>query len=151
MGVDFLQYTKEEYKKYIEEKSPNSPIWRNMLFAFLIGGAICVLGQGIGDFYRNVMNLDEVAARHAVPVTLIFLGALATGLNVYDDLAKFGGAGTLVPITGFANAVVSPAMEFKTEGYVLGVAAKMFIIAGPVLVYGVVTSIVGGLIYYLIM
>ena len=146
----FLKYTKEEYKKYVEQKSPNSPLLKNMLFAFLIGGAICVIGQGIGDFYERVFNMDAEVVKGAVPVTLIFLGALATGLNVYDDIAKFAGAGTLVPITGFANAIVAPAMEFKKEGYVLGLAAKMFVIAGPVLVYGIVTSIVGGLIYFLI-
>jgi len=145
---ELKKYTKEEYRKYVDQKSPDSPILKNMLLAFLIGGAICVIGQAIGDFYRQILNLDAESVRSAVPITLIFFGALATGLNIYDDLAKFGGAGTLVPITGFANAIVAPAMEFKKEGYVLGLAAKMFIIAGPVLVYGIVTSIVGGLIYY---
>jgi stage V sporulation protein AC len=145
-----LKYTKEEYKKYVEQKSPDSPMFKNMLFAFLVGGAICLLGQAIGDFYERFMNMDAEAVRGAVPITLIFLGALATGLNVYDDVAKFAGAGTLVPITGFANAIVAPAMEFKKEGYVLGLAAKMFVIAGPVLVYGIVTSVIGGFIYYLI-
>ncbi|MCL2839094.1 MAG: stage V sporulation protein AC [Oscillospiraceae bacterium] len=144
------KYTKEEYKKYVEQKSPNSPLLKNMLFAFLIGGAICVIGQGIGDFYERVLNMETETVRALVPITLIFLGALATGLNIYDDVAKFAGAGTLVPITGFANSIVAPAMEFKKEGYVLGLAAKMFVIAGPVLVYGIVTSIIGGLIYYLI-
>jgi len=143
------KYTKEEYKKYVEQKSPDSPLLKNMLFAFLIGGAICVIGQGIGDFYERVLNMETETVRALVPITLIFLGALATGLNIYDDIAKFAGAGTLVPITGFANSIVAPAMEFKKEGYVLGLAAKMFVIAGPVLVYGIVTSIIGGLIYYL--
>jgi len=143
-----LKYTKEEYKKVVERKSPDSPMLKNVFFAFLIGGAICVIGQAIGDFYERVMNVDAETVRHAVPITLIFLGALATGLNVYDDIAKFAGAGTLVPITGFANAIVAPAMEFKKEGYVLGLAAKMFVIAGPVLVYGIVVSVIGGLIYF---
>ena len=145
-----MKYTKEEYKKYVEQKSPDSPIFKNILFAFLIGGVICVIGQAIGDFYERVINVDVETVRHSVPITMIFLGALATGLNIYDDIAKFAGAGTLVPITGFANAIVAPAMEFKKEGYVLGLAAKMFVIAGPVLVYGIVTSIIGGLIYYLV-
>ena len=145
-----MKYTKEEYKKYVEQKSPDSPMFKNMLLAFLIGGAICVIGQAIGDFYQQVMNVDAEAVKAAVPITMIFFGALATGLNVYDDIAKFAGAGTLVPITGFANAIVAPAMEFKKEGYVLGLAAKMFVIAGPVLVYGIVTSVLGGLIYFVI-
>ena len=143
-----MKYTKEEYKKVVERKSPDSPMLKNVFFAFLIGGAICVIGQAIGDFYERVMNVDAETVRHAVPITLIFLGALATGLNIYDDIAKFAGAGTLVPITGFANAIVAPAMEFKKEGYVLGLAAKMFVIAGPVLVYGIVVSVIGGLIYF---
>ena len=121
-----------------------------MLLAFLIGGAICVIGQGIGHFYERFFDLDANEIKSVVPITMIFLGALATGFNLYDDIAKFGGAGTLVPITGFANAIVAPAMEFKKEGYVLGLAAKMFVIAGPVLVYGIVTSVIGGLIYFLI-
>ena len=145
-----MKYTKEEYKKYVEQKSPDSPLLKNMLFAFLVGGAICLLGQLISSLYESALNMDAEAVKSAVPVTLIFLGSLATGLNIYDDVAKFAGAGTLIPITGFANAIVAPAMEFKKEGYVLGLAAKMFVIAGPVLVYGIVTSIIGGLIYFLI-
>ena len=146
-----MKYTKIEYQKYVKDKSPNTPIWKNMLFAFLIGGAICVVGQAIGHAYEVFFDLDAEEIKRAVPVTLIFLGALATGLNVYDDIAKFGGAGTLVPITGFANAIVAPAMEFKKEGLILGLAAKMFVIAGPVLVYGTVASILGGLVYFLIL
>jgi stage V sporulation protein AC len=111
----------------------------------VIGGLICVLGQGLGDAYQW-LGLGEKAAGTAVSMSLVFLSALATGLNVYDDLAKYAGAGTLVPITGFANSVVSPAMEFKSEGIVTGMAAKMFIIAGPVLVFGVSASVVYGLI-----
>ena len=144
-----MKYTKEEYLKYVEKKSPDSKIWKNMLFAFLIGGAICVIGQGIGDFCKHFMHLEEETVHGVVPITMIFLGAFSTGLNVYDDLAKYAGAGTLVPITGFANSIVAPAMEFKKEGYILGLASKMFVIAGPVLVYGTVSSVVLGIVYYI--
>lgn len=145
-----MDYTKQEYLNFVQKKSPNSKVWRNTLIAFLVGGAICTIGQGIGEIYKTFFGLNEESVKTAVPITMIFLGALFTGLNLYNKLAKFAGAGTLVPITGFANAVVSPAIEFKREGYVLGVAAKMFTIAGPVLVYGINASIVLGLIYYLL-
>ena len=144
-----MDFTKADYSSYIEKKSPDSKLWRNVLRAFLIGGIICTIGQVIGNIYKDAFGLDEESVKTAVPITMIFLGALLTGLNVYNKIAKFAGAGTLVPITGFANAVVSPAIEFKREGYVLGVAAKMFTIAGPVLVYGINTSIAIGLLYYL--
>ncbi len=144
-----MDYSKEEYLSYIEKKSPDSKLWKNVLCAFVIGGLICVVGQGIGNIYESVLGLNEESVKTAVPITMIFLGALFTGLNLYNKLAKYAGAGTLVPITGFANAVVSPAIEFKREGYVLGVAAKMFTIAGPVLVYGITASIVVGLLRYL--
>lgn len=137
--------TQDEYKSFVEKKSPNSPILRDVLFAFLFGGAICTIGQAISDVYTNFVTLDKEAASTATSVTLIFLGALLTGLNVYDKIAVYAGAGTIVPITGFANSIVSPAMEFKSEGYVLGMAAKMFTIAGPVLVFGISTSIICGL------
>lgn len=145
-----MDYTKQEYLSYVQKKSPNSKIWKNTLIAFLVGGAICTVGQGLGEIYKSFFGLNEESVKTAVPITMVFLGALFTGLNLYNKLAKFAGAGTLVPITGFANAVVSPAIEFKREGYVLGVAAKMFTIAGPVLVYGINTSIVLGLIYYIL-
>ena len=145
-----MDYTKQEYLNYVQKKSPDSKVWRNTLIAFLVGGAICTIGQGIGEVYKIFFGLNEESVKTAVPITMIFLGALFTGLNLYNKLAKFAGAGTLVPIPGFANAVVSPAIEFKREGYVLGVAAKMFTIAGPVLVYGINASIVLGLIYYLL-
>ena len=143
-----MDYSKEEYLSYIEKKSPDSKLWKDVLYAFLIGGLICTIGQGIGNIYKDVFGLNEESVKTAVPITMVFLGALFTGLNLYNKLAKYAGAGTLVPITGFANAVVSPAIEFKREGYVLGVSAKMFTIAGPVLVYGVTASIVVGLLYY---
>ncbi len=145
-----MDYTNKEYQQYIEKKSPNSPLWKNLILAFVVGGLICTVGQGISDVYEKVFGLNEESVRTATPITMVFLGALFTGLNLYHKLAKYAGAGTLVPITGFANAVVSPAIEFKREGFVLGVAAKMFTIAGPVLVYGINASIILGLIYYLI-
>lgn len=144
-----MDFTNQEYSSYIEKKSPNSKLWKNVLCAFVIGGIICTIGQGIGNIYESVFGLNDESVKTAVPITMVFLGALLTGLNVYNKIAKYAGAGTLVPITGFANAVVSPAIEFKREGYVLGVAAKMFTIAGPVLVYGINTSIAVGLLYYL--
>ncbi len=143
-----MDYTKQEYLDYVQKKSPNSKLFRNMIFAFIIGGLICVIGQAFGEIYKSVFGLNEESVKTAVPITMVFLGALFTGLNLYHKLAKYAGAGTLVPITGFANAVVSPAIEFKREGYVLGLAAKMFTIAGPVLVYGINASIILGLVYY---
>lgn len=140
---------KQEYKSYAEKKSPNSPLALNMLKAFIIGGLICVLGEGVRNFYTNWgLSLEEVAA--ATSITMVFLGVLLTGIGIYDNIAKHAGAGTLVPITGFANSVASPAIEYKSEGYVLGVGAKMFIIAGPVIVYGTTASVIAGLIYYFI-
>ena len=143
-----MEYSKKEYKKIVEKKSPNSNIIKNTAFAFVIGGLICTVGQAFSEYYEKVLNLDKEMVKTAVPVTMIFLGALFTGLNLYNKLAKYAGGGTLVPITGFANAVVSPAIEFKKEGFVLGLAAKMFTIAGPVLVYGIVSSVIVGIIYF---
>ena len=140
-----MDMSPQEYQAYIKERAPKSPIWKDTALAFLIGGAICVLGQLILDGYRS-LGLDKADAGTATSVTLIFLAALTTGLNLYNKLARFGGAGTLVPITGFANAVVSPALEFKTEGLVTGTAVKIFTIAGPVIVYGIGASVVYGLI-----
>lgn len=137
--------TNQQYAEYVKRKSPSSPLWGDLLRAFLIGGAICALGQVITELWV-MSGLSRADAGTACSMTLVFLGALCTGLGVYDDAAKFGGAGTLVPITGFANAVVSPALEFKSEGFVTGTAAKMFIIAGPVIVFGTCASIIYGLI-----
>ncbi len=141
--------TNEEYRKYAGKHAPRSHVGRNCLGAFLVGGAICCLGQALLDLY-GAWGLDELAAAAAESVTLVFLGALLTGLGVYDDLARLGGAGTLVPITGFANSVAAPALEFKTEGLVTGTAAKMFVIAGPVIVFGVGSSVIYGLILCLL-
>ncbi len=144
-----MQYDQKEYLNYLEQKSPNSPLWKNMLLAFLVGGAICTVGQGNMDFYEKWLHIEEQQAKTAVSITMIFLGALLTGLDLYWRIGKYAGAGTLVPITGFANSIVSPAMEFKKEGLVLGLASKMFVIAGPVLVYGITASVGVGLIYYI--
>lgn len=141
--------TNEQYAEYVKRKSPPSPLWGDLLKAFLIGGAICVIGELVTQLWLYA-GLERADVSTACSMTLVFLGALLTGLGVYDDIAKFGGAGTLVPITGFANAVVSPALEFKSEGFVTGTAAKMFIIAGPVIVFGVSASIVYGLVLCLL-
>jgi len=139
-----LSVSPEEYKKLNEKASPPTKELRNLSGAFLIGGAICCLGQALINLYLRA-GLNEELAGTACSVTLILISALLTGFGVYDNLAKFGGGGTLVPITGFANAVVSPAMEFKSEGWILGLGAKMFTIAGPVIVYGIAASAIYGL------
>ncbi len=142
-------FTKDQYSKYVEEVSPKSKIFTNVLKAFLVGGIICDIGQLFINLLKN-RGLDNDAVSAITSIIMIFLAALLTGLNVYDEIGKFAGAGSIVPITGFANSVVSPAMEFKSEGYVLGMGAKMFIVAGPVIVYGICTSIIAGIIHYLI-
>ncbi|CEI73969.1 MULTISPECIES: stage V sporulation protein AC [Romboutsia] len=139
----------KNYKKYVEEKSPKPTYAKNYILAFIVGGIICVIGQGINDFYMNFVGLGKLDAAGATSITLIFIGALLTGLGVYDLIGKRAGAGSAIPITGFANSIVSPAMEFKREGYVLGVGANLFKIAGPVLVYGIGSSILCGFIYYI--
>jgi len=140
--------TEREYGKLIKEMSPQSPIVKDCIWAFVIGGLICTLGQAILNGY-TALGLNETNAATATSMTLVALSALFTGLSLYDDLAKHAGAGTLVPITGFANAIAAPAVEFKTEGYILGVGAKMFTIAGPVIVYGISASVAYGLIYWI--
>lgn len=137
-----------EYGKLVAEMSPKSPIWRDCLNAFWIGGLICCLGQVFVNWYTS-LGLEKTDAGTAASMSLVALSALLTGLSVYDDIAKVAGAGTLVPITGFANSISAPAVEFKTEGMVLGVGAKMFQIAGPVIVYGLSASAVYGLIYWI--
>ena len=137
-----------EYGKLVQSMSPKSPMWRDCLNAFWIGGLICMAGQVFVNWYTS-MGLGKANAGTAASMTLVALSALLTGLSVYDDIAKIAGAGTLVPITGFANAISAPAVEFKTEGFILGVGAKMFTIAGPVIVYGVSASAVYGLIYWI--
>ncbi len=139
----------KEYNEYVKSKSPNSTTFKDCIFAFIIGGIICTIGQLINTFFE-ISGLSKEISSTLTSITMIFIGALLTGLNVYDDIAKYAGAGTIVPITGFANAIVSSAMEFKSEGYVMGLGAKIFTIAGPVIVFGVISSVVCGLIYYII-
>ena len=137
----------KEYNKLVQSLAPKSPIVKDCIFAFLIGGLICTIGQVFMNLY-SYFGLDETDAGTATSMTLVGLSALLTGLSLYDNIAKYAGAGTLVPITGFANAIAAPAIEFKTEGFILGVGAKMFTIAGPVIVYGTVASVVYGIIYW---
>ncbi len=140
--------TEKEYGKLIKDMAPKSPMGKDCLMAFLIGGLICCIGQLIMNGYA-ALGLDETDAGTATSMTLVAISALLTGLSLYDDIAKHAGAGTLVPITGFANSIAAPAVEFKTEGFILGVGAKIFQIAGPVIVYGVSASVVYGLIYWI--
>lgn len=140
--------SKEEYQTYVDEKTPNSPILKNCFNAFWVGGLICSIGQIIFEFCK-IRGIDETNSYTVVSMVLIFISAFLTALNVFNKIGKFAGAGSLIPITGFANSIVSPAMEYKSEGYVMGVGAKMFTVAGPVLVYGISTSILVGLVYIL--
>lgn len=142
-----MKMTKQEYDKYVRSMSPKSPIWKDMFNAFWVGGIICTIGQAVLSGFQG-LGLEETDAGAATCVAMVFLGALLTALSLYDNIAKVGGAGTLVPITGFSNAVVSPAMEFKSEGFVTGLAVKLFSIAGPVIAYGVCASVVYGIIYW---
>ena len=140
--------TQKEYQEYVNQKSPNSPIIKNCFNAFWVGGLICSIGQIILDICKY-NGLDIQTSGTIVSIILIGISALLTGLNIFNKIGKFAGAGSLIPITGFANSIVSPSMEFKSEGYVMGVGGKMFTVAGPVLVYGISTSIIVGLIYFI--
>lgn len=143
-----MNMTNEEYVKYVKTKSPKSKLLQNCAKAFCIGGLICTVGQVFLNLYKY-LGADKETASVLVTITMIFLGALLTGLNIYPKIAKHGGAGTLVPVTGFANAVCAPALEAKTEGYVLGVGAKIFTIAGPVILFGTLSSVICGILYYI--
>jgi len=143
-----VDFSKKEYQKYVAEMARPSPLGRDLFNAFWVGGLICALGQLILNGWL-ALGLSKADAGTAESISLIFLSALLTGLSVYDDIARMAGAGTVVPITGFANSVVSPAIEFRSEGLVMGMAAKMFTIAGPVIVYGTLASVVYGLVYWL--
>ena len=143
-----MDMTPKEYQQYVQEKSKKSPILKDVALAFVIGGLICVVGQAIQNGW-SAAGLSEEDAGTATSCTLVLLSALLTGFNLYSRLARFGGAGTLVPITGFANAVVSPAIDFKSEGFVTGMAAKMFTVAGPVIVFGTLASVIYGVILML--
>ncbi len=138
--------TKKDYQEYVNKKSPNSPIFKNCFNAFWVGGLICSIGQIIMDFCKY-RGLDKTISATIVSIILIFLSAFLTGLNLFNKIGKFAGAGSLVPITGFANSIVSPAMEYKSEGYIMGVGAKMFTVAGPVLVFGISASILVGIVF----
>ena len=142
-----MNMSEKEYGEYVKKKTKNSPLLKDCLFAFLFGGSICCIGQAIFNFYEG-LDLAEKTVSSATSITLVFIGALLTGLDIYPKLAKYAGAGTVVPITGFANSVVSPALEAKAEGLVLGVGAKIFTIAGPVILFGTLASVISGIIYY---
>ena len=144
-----MKMTKQEYRQYVARKAQKSPIGKDTACAFLIGGGICVVGQAILNLARS-QGLDQTQAGTVTTICLVGLSALLTGLNLYNKLARFGGAGTLVPVTGFANAVVSPAIDFRAEGIVTGMAAKMFLVAGPVLVFGTVAAALYGVILLLL-
>ena len=137
--------TPKQYSDYVDKKSPNSPILKNCIFAFLIGGLICSIGQIIFDFCK-FKGFDQTSSNTIVSIILIGISAFLTGLNLFNKIGKIAGAGSLVPITGFANSIVSPAIEYKSEGYIMGVGAKMFTVAGPVLVYGISASVIVGII-----
>ncbi len=140
--------TQKDYSQLVKEHSPNSPIVKDCINAFWIGGLICCIGQFFLNWYQD-LGLDKEAAGTACSMTLVAISALLTGLSLYDNIAKHAGAGTLVPITGFANAISAPAVEFKTEGFILGVGANMFKIAGPVIVYGLSAGVLYGILYYI--
>lgn len=143
-----MDMSNKDYDQFVQDRAAKSPIVKNCVFAFLIGGGICTLGQAIMDGF-TALGLEKTDAGTATSISLVALSALLTGLNLYNKLGRYGGAGTLVPITGFANAVVSPAIDFKTEGFVAGMAAKMFTVAGPVIVFGVTASVAYGIVLML--
>ena len=138
--------TKQSYQNYVNKKSPNSPILKNCFNAFWVGGLICTIGQIIMNICKE-RGFDQNLSGTIVSIILIGISAFLTGLNIFNKIGKFAGAGSLIPITGFANSIVSPAMEYKSEGYVMGVGGKMFTVAGPVLVFGISTSIIVGIVY----
>lgn len=142
------QFTKDEYSKFVDKKSPNSPLLKNIIWAFVVGGIICMIGQGIMNFF-TARGLPKDTVASITSILLILLSVILTALDLYDSIGKRAGAGSVVPITGFANSIASPAIEYKTEGYIMGLGAKMFTVAGPVLVYGISASIVVGFIYFL--
>ena len=144
-----MNMDKNQYKKFADAHAPRSPIAKNCVFAFLVGGTICALAQGLTDLYLIIPSMTLENSRTLVSVSLIFIAVLLTGLGVFDKIAKFAGAGTLVPITGFANSVASPAIDSRSEGYILGVGAKIFTVCGPVILYGTFAGAIYGVIYYI--
>lgn len=143
-----MSVSKKEYSQMVKKVTPPSPKLKNFILAYVIGGTICVIGQLLRELYEYI-GIPEDIVKMLIPVSLIFLASLLTGLKIFHKIARFAGAGTLVPITGFSNAVTSPAIEFKNEGWILGVGAKIFTIAGPVIVYGTVASVIYGIIYWI--
>ncbi len=156
MSGNLDRLTEKQYSTMAASKEGKSKLWKDCLMAFLIGGLICLIAQGIKDFLlsgffaENVYAFDEEGAAAITTLIMVFLGAFLTAINVYDNIGRIAGAGSIVPITGFANSIVSPAMEFRSEGHILGVGAQMFIVAGPVLVYGTSAAVLVGLIYFLL-
>lgn len=145
-----MNMNKETYKKYADARAPKSPTLKNCMRAFLVGGLICTLGQGLTTVYTELCKMSKEDAGTLTAATLVLIAAILTGLGIFDRIAKFAGAGTLVPITGFANAVVSPAIDSKSEGLVLGVGAKIFSVAGPVLLYGTLAGCLYGVVYWVV-
>ncbi len=145
-----LIMNQDEFQELVKEKSPNSPLLANCLKAFLVGGIICLLGQFINNYLASNYGFSMAETSMYTSIILIFLGSLLTGLGIYPKLGKFAGAGSIVPITGFSNSVTSPALEFKKEGFILGLGAKIFIVAGPVILYGTLASVVVGAVYYFV-
>lgn len=141
-------YTKPEYSKYVNKKSPNSPLAKNIAWAFIVGGIICMIGQFITNFFTD-RGLPKDTVSAITSILLILFAIILTALGLYDNIGKRAGAGSVVPITGFANSIASPAIEFKTEGLIMGLGAKMFTVAGPVLVYGISASIIVGFLYFI--
>lgn len=144
-----MNIEKKAYKKFADAHAPSSPTVKNCIWAFFVGGGICILGQGLVCIYRDLIGMEQKDAGTLCSVTLIFIAALLSGLGVFEKIAKRAGGGTLVPITGFANSVVSPAIDSKAEGFILGVGAKIFTVAGPVLLYGTIAGAVYGIIYWI--
>jgi len=142
-----INITPEEYKEMVQSVTPKPTVLRNVIMAFLVGGFICSLGQVIINFYMIYLGLPLIQAQTAATATLILIGAILTGLGLYDEIVRWGGAGGIIPVTGFANSMVSPALEYKREGYVFGVGGKLFTVAGPILLYGIASSIVVGIVY----
>ncbi len=145
-----MNMDKEQYKKYSKAHAPKSPILKNCVCAFFVGGLICTLAEGLSSLYLMIPSIKEESAFALTSITLIFIAVLLTGIGVFDKIAKFAGAGTLVPITGFANSVASPAIDSRSEGYVLGVGAKIFTVCGPVILYGTLAGAIYGVIYYIV-
>ena len=144
-----MNMTKETYKQYADSRAPRSPVAKDCTRAFLVGGLVCCIGQALTDIYTKLCGMEKADAGTLTACTLVLLAAVLTGLGIFDRIAKFAGAGTLVPITGFANAVVSPAIDAKSEGLILGVGAKIFTVAGPVLLYGTLAGTVYGVVHWI--